>query len=194
MLIVGWLLGGTVGVATVLFAAFIGPLVKPALHAWRSPRRRLAQQGAGGLLEDPAPGAGLLALGGEVADDLAHARGGDLDAVAAADLADLVVVLGELQRHRLEAVAGDVDARGEVEDVRLEHQLVVGVGLDQDDVDARVALLPVAGHLVQALVGEQLERLVADLREAHVRDAPDAGAEQRRDRLREVVDVRAPAG
>jgi len=32
VLIVGWLLGGTVGVATVLFAIFIGPLVKPALH------------------------------------------------------------------------------------------------------------------------------------------------------------------
>jgi len=32
VLIVGWLLGGTVGVATVLFAAFIGPLVKPALQ------------------------------------------------------------------------------------------------------------------------------------------------------------------
>ena len=32
VLIVGWFLGGTVGVATVLFAASIGPLVKPALH------------------------------------------------------------------------------------------------------------------------------------------------------------------
>jgi uncharacterized membrane protein YczE len=32
VLIVGWLLGGTVGVATVLFATCIGPLVKPALH------------------------------------------------------------------------------------------------------------------------------------------------------------------
>jgi uncharacterized membrane protein YczE len=32
LLIVGWFLGGTVGVATILFAASIGPLVKPALH------------------------------------------------------------------------------------------------------------------------------------------------------------------
>jgi uncharacterized membrane protein YczE len=32
VLIVGWFLGGTVGVATVLFATCIGPLVKPALH------------------------------------------------------------------------------------------------------------------------------------------------------------------
>jgi uncharacterized membrane protein YczE len=32
VLIVGWLLGGTVGVATVIFATSIGPLVKPALH------------------------------------------------------------------------------------------------------------------------------------------------------------------
>jgi uncharacterized membrane protein YczE len=31
VLIAGWLLGGTVGIATVLFAATIGPLVKPAL-------------------------------------------------------------------------------------------------------------------------------------------------------------------
>jgi len=42
VLIVGWLLGGTVGVATVLFAIFIGPLVKPALHrfAIRAPASR----------------------------------------------------------------------------------------------------------------------------------------------------------
>jgi uncharacterized membrane protein YczE len=31
VLIAGFLLGGTVGVATVLFATTIGPLVKPAL-------------------------------------------------------------------------------------------------------------------------------------------------------------------
>ena len=31
VLAAGWLLGGTVGVATVLFATSIGPLVKPAL-------------------------------------------------------------------------------------------------------------------------------------------------------------------
>ena len=43
----------------------------------------------------------------------------------------------------------DVDARGEVQDAGLEHQLVGGVGLDEDDVDARVALLPPAGDLVQ---------------------------------------------
>jgi uncharacterized membrane protein YczE len=30
-LVLGWLLGGTVGIATVLFAFLIGPLVKPAL-------------------------------------------------------------------------------------------------------------------------------------------------------------------
>lgn len=32
MLIVGWFLGGTVGVATVAFAVTIGPLVRIALH------------------------------------------------------------------------------------------------------------------------------------------------------------------
>ena len=37
---------------------------------------------------------------------------------------------------------------------------------DQDDVDARVALLPPARHFVQAPVRQQLEGLVADLREA----------------------------
>ena len=44
----------------------------------------LPEQRAGGLLEDAAPGAGLLLLRGEVLDDLAHARRGDLDAVALA--------------------------------------------------------------------------------------------------------------
>jgi uncharacterized membrane protein YczE len=32
VLVTGWLLGGTVGVATVVFAATIGPLVKQALR------------------------------------------------------------------------------------------------------------------------------------------------------------------
>ena len=63
-------------------------------------------------------------------------------AVPRADALEPRVVVGELQRHRLEAVPRDVDARGEVHDARLEHQLVVGLGLDQDDVDARIALLP----------------------------------------------------
>ena len=84
---------------------------------------------------------------------------------------------------------GDLEPRRVVEDVRLEHQLVVGLGLDEDDVDARVALLPLARHLVQALIGEQLERLIGDLREAHVRDAPDLRPQQRRDLAREVVHV-----
>ena len=90
-----------------------------------------------------------------------------------ADRLEVVVVLRQLQRDRLEAVPGDLHAPGEVEDVGLEHQLVVGVGLDQDDVHARVLLLPVRHRLVQALMGQQLEGLVADLREAHVR-APAA--------------------
>ncbi len=66
----------------------------------------------------------------------------------------------------------------------------VGVGLDQHDVHPGVALLPAGGHLVQPLVGEQLERLVADLREAHVRDPPRAASAQRADLGGEVVDVR----
>ena len=55
--------------------------------AQRSVAGGLAQQRAGRLLEDLAPGARLLLLGREVLDDLAHARGRDLDAVALADLA-----------------------------------------------------------------------------------------------------------
>ena len=40
-LVVGWLLGGTVGIGTVLFAVFIGPLVHAALPLFdtRAPRR-----------------------------------------------------------------------------------------------------------------------------------------------------------
>ena len=114
----------------------------------------LAQQRAGRLLQDSPPGAGLLALGGEVAHHLPDPRRGDVDAVTAADLAQLVVVLGQLQGHGLEAMAGDVDARGEVEDVRLEHQLVVRLGLDQDDVDARVAL-PSSGRPSRAGAGRR---------------------------------------
>jgi hypothetical protein len=57
-------------------------------------------------------------------------------------------------------VARDLDPVGEAHDRGLEHELVVGLGLDEDDVDARAALLPVARHLVQPLVGQELEGLV----------------------------------
>ena len=40
VLIGGWLLGGTVGIATVLFALLIGPLVKPALTHLAIPEER----------------------------------------------------------------------------------------------------------------------------------------------------------
>src|SRR4051794_37888234 len=70
----------------------------------------LAQKRARRLLQDPPPGARALALLGEVADDLAHARGRDLDPVLRADGAQAVVVLRELERDRLEAVARDVHA------------------------------------------------------------------------------------
>src|SRR4051812_26188688 len=87
----------------------------PAARPRRKTRRRsvaggLPKQGTGGLLEDPAPGGGVAGLlGPEVAHDLAHARGRDLDAVAGEHLAPLVVVGRELDRHRLEAVAGDLE-------------------------------------------------------------------------------------
>jgi hypothetical protein len=47
----------------------------------------LAQQRAGGLLEDPAPGSRLLAILGHAAHHLAHPAGRDLDAVLGAGLA-----------------------------------------------------------------------------------------------------------
>src|SRR4051794_28373447 len=104
--------------------------------------RGLAQQRPRRLLEDLPPGPGAPLLGLEVLHDVAHARGRDLDAVALADLAEARVAERQLGRHRLEAVAGDLHARREVHDRRLEHELVVGLGLDEDDVDARIALLP----------------------------------------------------
>ena len=66
-------------------------------------------------------------------------------------------------------MASDVKPRAEVHHVGREHQLIVCCRLDQDDVDAWVAILPLLCHLVKTLVGEQLERLVADMREAHFR-------------------------
>src|SRR4051795_5033321 len=48
----------------------------------------LAQERAGRLLEDLAPCPDLVLLGREVLDDLAHARGRDLDPVAGADLVE----------------------------------------------------------------------------------------------------------
>src|ERR1044072_79022 len=71
----------------------------PGALCVRSVARALAEQRAGGLLEDPAAGAGLLPLGAIVLHHLAHGRGGDLDAVARADLAVLVVALRQLPRH-----------------------------------------------------------------------------------------------
>ena len=100
-----------------------------------------------------------------------------------------VVVAREPQGDRLEAVLGDPKPRRVVHDRGAEHQLVVGLGLDQDDVDAGVLLLPVLDRPVQAVVGDHPEGLVAEAGEAHVGDAAHAGAEDRSgSRLREVVD------
>src|ERR1044072_9921279 len=86
----------------------------------------LAQQGAGRLLEDLAPRAGLALLGLEVLHDHAHARRRDLDAVALADLEELRVAEGKLRGDRLEAVASDRDARRVAHDRRLDNELGVG--------------------------------------------------------------------
>lgn len=50
VLAIGWLLGGTVGIGTVLFAALIGPLVHvalPLLDTRRRPAAQRTQRGAG---------------------------------------------------------------------------------------------------------------------------------------------------
>ncbi len=60
-------------------------------------RAGLAQQRAGGALEDLAPGADvLLGLAVEVLHHLAHALAGDLEPVALGDLAVALVLAGEL--------------------------------------------------------------------------------------------------
>jgi uncharacterized membrane protein YczE len=47
VLVVGWLLGGTVGIGTVLFALSIGPIVHLTLPAFTHDRRRPDQAGVG---------------------------------------------------------------------------------------------------------------------------------------------------
>ena len=84
---------------------------------------------------------------------------------------------------------GDLQPGAVVEDRGAEHQLVVELGLDQDDVDARVALLPVLHRDVEPLVREHPERLIADRGEPHVGDAAGARAGDRGNALAEVVDV-----
>src|SRR3954451_13324493 len=111
----------------------------------------------------------MLAL--YLVEDVAHAPGRDLDAVPLRDRLVSLVVAGQLERHRLESVLRDLEARAVVEERRAEHQLVVDLRLDQDDVHARIALLPMLHRDVEPLVGQQAERLVADRGESHVRDA-----------------------
>jgi uncharacterized membrane protein YczE len=47
VLVVGWLLGGTVGIGTVLFALSIGPVVHMTLPAFSHDRRRPGETGVG---------------------------------------------------------------------------------------------------------------------------------------------------
>ncbi len=145
--------------------------------------RLLAQQCRGRLLEHAAPGRELAAVALDLVEHVAHAAAGDLDAVALGDRLVAVVVAGELQRDRLEAVLGDLEPVRVVEDRRPEHQLVVQLGLDEDDVHAGILLLPVLDRAVQAVVGERAERLVGDRPHAHVGDPAHAVAGDRRDAL-----------
>lgn len=55
VLVAGWLLGGSVGIGTALFALGIGPLTQPALH--RFDRRRAP---AGPAPDCPSPGSGPI--------------------------------------------------------------------------------------------------------------------------------------
>src|SRR5205823_3509082 len=59
---------------------------------------RLAQQGAGGALEDFAPRADVLVLGAKALDHLAHALARDLDPVAFGDLLIVLVLAGQVLR------------------------------------------------------------------------------------------------
>ena len=67
VLVVGWLLGGTVGIGTVLFAVLIGPLVHVALPlldtalALRSARHALGRRGRRADATRPVRGASVLA-------------------------------------------------------------------------------------------------------------------------------------
>ena len=61
--------------------------------------------------------------------------------------------------------------------VEVPTRAVVGLRLDQQDVDSGVAVLPLLDGAVQAVVGDHPQRLVGDRDEAHVGDAPHARAE-----------------
>ena len=60
VLAIGWLLGGSVGIATVLFATSIGPLVRRALHALALPA---ATDGRGQAATGCAPAGTASSLG-----------------------------------------------------------------------------------------------------------------------------------
>src|SRR5262245_8983169 len=150
---------------------------------------RLAEQGARRLPQAPPPGRHpLLLLLARLhhALDPAHR---DLDPVASRNLLVALVVPRQGDGHRLEAVLGDLQPGRVVEDRCSEHQLVVELRLDQDDVHVGEALPPrLHGH-VKPGMGEKAERLVADRGHPHVRDAPHTGTEDRRDAVFEVVYV-----
>jgi uncharacterized membrane protein YczE len=58
VLLAGWMLGGTVGIGTILFAALIGPLVHlalPLLEAKRPPREQPLKVSARGTRVGPSP-------------------------------------------------------------------------------------------------------------------------------------------
>ena len=102
---------------------------------------------------------------------------GDLKPVALGDLLVAVVFAGQLLGHRLEAVAGDLDARGEVHHRGLEHQLVAWARARSARCRPRDSAPPsVLASSCRRWWATQLEGLVADLREAHVGDSARAHA------------------
>ena len=151
--------------------------------------RLLPEQHRRRLLQHAPPGRLLLVLALDLVEHMANPASRDLDAVALGDRLIALVVAGEPHGHGLEAVLGDLEAGAVVEDRGAEHELVVELGLDQDDVHAGIALLPLLDRHVQALVGQQPKGLVADRREPHVRDAAGPGAGDGWDPLAEVVRV-----
>ena len=129
----------------------------------------LAQQRARRALEDLAPGAHLFGSSSKCSTTWRTRLAEISSPWRSAIVLVAVVFAGQVLGDRLEAVARDLDARGEAHHRGLEHQLVGRLGLDQHDVDPRIALLPALGEFVQSLVGDELEGLIADLRRSPCR-------------------------
>lgn len=83
VLVLGWLLGGSVGAGTVAFALLIGPLVNLALPIFRVPERRSAPVPAWPPASSPPAGPAGDHCSGQAGQGPADAASGDRAAVGA---------------------------------------------------------------------------------------------------------------